>query len=57
MDGDTWKARGDSLEGQRDRCTGGRKGGLADALEEGEDDALEEIFFRRGRKKESFSGL
>ena len=29
-------ARGDSLDGQRKRCTGGRKGGLADALEEGE---------------------
>ena len=36
MDGDTWKARVDSLDGQRERCTGGRKGGLADALEEGE---------------------
>ena len=28
-------ARGDSLDGQRKRCTGGRKGGLVDALEEG----------------------
>ena len=35
MDGDDGKQGGDSLDGQRERCTGGRKGGLVDALEEG----------------------
>ena len=49
MDGDTWKERRDFedfliggtnskegfFDGQRERCTGGRKGGLADALRGG----------------------